>query len=145
MTRAGVENQIHAATGETGAGTIRDPGIFADLEAEPDAANVEHEIADRDLPAIYLHSLDLTFGPRLEPTGFVMESVPRQVLLRDQSGDFSVCDYGDSVEDTAFKPDGEANCHDDAFAPRSEREERPHRLLPDFRREKHVFASVTRD
>ena len=44
---AGIQNQIDAVAGELAAGPIGHPGVFADLEADAHAAEIENQVAQR--------------------------------------------------------------------------------------------------
>ena len=54
VARARVQDDVDAAERQLRARALRDPGVLADLEADPDAAAVEQQIADRIAPSAQL-------------------------------------------------------------------------------------------
>jgi hypothetical protein len=46
VARAGIQDQVDGLERERGAGAIGHPGVFANLEAEADAADIEEDIAE---------------------------------------------------------------------------------------------------
>ena len=58
MAGAGIQNHIHAVQGQRRAGPIGDPGIFANLKADLDAAEIEMDIADRKVSCRRITEVD---------------------------------------------------------------------------------------
>lgn len=113
----GVEDDVDAVAGEVAAGAVRDPGVFADFEGNADALDIEDEVADGDVLAVFAELVvnDDASGPGVEPAGFVVEAVAGEVLFGDESGNLSIDEEGDGVVDGIFDPDGEADGDDEAL------------------------------
>ncbi len=97
MTGAGIEDEIDGAGGESCAGAVGYPGIFADFKADADAANVEDEIADGGGVVGEMMEIGDADGPGLEPTGFIVDAIASEVLFGDEASDFPVHDDSNGV------------------------------------------------
>ena len=101
MTGAGVENDIGAAAGQLAAGPVGHPGVFADFEADADAAALEHDVAQRHTAAGQFHFGRLPGRPGLKPTRLVVDALPCEILLGRQPQQFAVDRQGRRVEPPA--------------------------------------------
>lgn len=107
MACAGVEDDVEAAPGQIDAWRIRDPGVLADFKSETDPAQVEKEVAQRNAPGFDPGRRSLR--PRFEPAWFIVETVPREVLFRGETGDSTVDQKGRRVVDPAPVKNGQAD------------------------------------
>ena len=81
MARGGIEQNVGAAGGEARTGAIGDPGVAADFDADPHAAAVEEQVADRVLAAVDFDAADGARRPAAEPARLVVNAVAGEVLL----------------------------------------------------------------
>ena len=116
MAGAGVEQDVGPALGEPGAGAVGDPGVAADFEADPHAAAVEQQIADRILACPPISMLaDCAGRPAAEPARLVVDAVARQVLLGHEAQQPAVAGHGRRVVDGALEEHRQAEASDHAL------------------------------
>jgi hypothetical protein len=101
MARAGVQDHVDRLARQLRAGTLRRPGVFADLEADPHAGEIEDQIADRVLHAAHAGPRPAPGRPRLEPARLVVDAVAGERPLRDEAEDLRRRDEAAHVVDTA--------------------------------------------
>lgn len=142
---AGVEDDIDSAAGEESAGAVGDPGVFADFKADADAADFKNGVADGKVVIAEFVFDDDAFGPGVEPTGFVVESVAGEVFLGDETGDGAIDEDGDGIVNGVFDPDREANGDDHALGFGCDLGETVPGAFGEFVGEELVLATVAGD
>jgi len=142
---AGVKDDIDSAAREVAAGAVGDPGVFADLEANADAAYFENGIADGEEVVAKFVFDDDAFGPGVEPSGFVVEAITREVFLGDEADDIAIDEDGDGIVDGVLDPDREADGDDHALGFGSDLGEAAPGAFGDFVGEELVLTAITCD
>jgi hypothetical protein len=150
VARRRVEQDVGAAQRQVGARAVRDPGVLADLEADPHVTDVEHEIADRppsDRPVGggALEHVDLTARPRLEPARLVVDAVAGEELLRGEPDDLAVGEQRRGVVQRLLVIERQADGDHHARGERRERLELRERGVLQAVHEERVLAGVPGD
>jgi hypothetical protein len=107
----GVEDQVDPPPRQRDPGPIGRPGVLADLEAEPNPAEIKPEVADRQLHPPLPEHVPPASRPGAKPAGLVVDSVAGQMLLAGQPDQAAVGDQGHGIVDAAAVPDREADRH----------------------------------
>ena len=150
VARRGIAQDVDAAQREIGARPVGDPRVLADLEADPDIADVEQQVADRIAPdrAVgrgALEHVDLAGRPRLEPARLVVDAVAGEELLADEADDRAVDEQRRGVVQRLLVIDRQPDGDDHAVGQRRERLELGERGVLQAVHEERVLAAVAGD
>lgn len=113
VTGAGIEDEVGSVGGQQNAGTLGDPGVFANFETDADATDIEQQIADGDGFAFGGDvNVSLLHRPGFEPAGFVVESIASQMAFGDEAEEPAVHGQCHAVENRVLMEHGEAEGDD---------------------------------
>ena len=150
VARRRIAQDVDAAQREVDARAVRDPRVLANLEADANVAELEHEVADRELAdrAVVggaLEHVDLARRPRLEPARLVVNAVAGEELLGDEADDHAVGEQRGGVVQRLLVIDAAADRDDHAAGQRRERVELRERDVLQAVHEERVLAAVSGD
>ncbi len=145
MARAGIEDDIDSLQGQGCARSGGDPGILANLEADPDIANLEKDVADGVAAAQDFDCRPHLLGPGLEPARFVVNAVACQEPFGHKAQNPAIGRDTDNVEQGVLEHQRQAECdhHSPGFGNQLLQDGQSRTL--DSRRMKGIFAAVTGD
>ena len=145
MARRRVEDQVHAPRGQPRPGPVSRPGIFADLEADTDAATVESEVTERHAPPVDGQQSTPPFRPRSKPSRLIVDALARKMLLAGDARQPAIRQHRGRVIDAVLKPHRQPDGHDDAGCMRHDLLEHPPRHPLHARRLEGVLTAVAAD
>ena len=126
------------------AAPLRDPCIFADLEADSHTREIEEHVAERVALATAFELHHLMVRPGLEPARLIVKPLASEVLFGREACDLSVGDDACGVVETAPTPDRHPNAHDHALGLGHDLHQHRPGALRDIRPEERVLAAVAR-
>ena len=130
MAGAGVEDQIDGVSRQVGSRARCDPRVATDFEADTKPGQFEDEVPDRHIDAGKRRARNHAGRPGREPSRFVMDTLPGQILFADQSRHSTIDDQCRSVIETASVPQRQPDRHDHLLALFGHLEQRSLRTLP---------------
>ncbi len=142
MAGTRVEDNIDALRRQLWTRAARDPGVLADLKADPHTIDLEQLIAQQVRLAVVAPFDMLARRPRLEPSRFVMNAIARQKPLGDQTQDFPVGQHRRRIEQAPTVHDRQADRHRQAFGLGQQRLQDPPRLDRGAPALKRILAAI---
>lgn len=145
MAGAGVEQHVDATLGESSAGTIGDPGIFADFESKANTVTVEEQVSEGPGVGAGVVAVHVTGWPGAEPARFVVQTIACKVLFGGEAGDGPIGNEAGGVEDTVAVEERQSHGDGEIAGGGDDLQQLLPCGLPDVRCEKHVFAAIAGD